>query len=104
MIRKFRHIISVFFLVAFLLPSVIMFEHHHQYDNGSADSHENIHEFHQNCLICQFEFSVFHADIEYFEIPKEAPEDSYSNQYSFVPYSNLLTFSFQLRGPPEQQI
>ncbi|MFA5418302.1 MAG: hypothetical protein WC341_07580 [Bacteroidales bacterium] len=104
MIRKFKHIISVFLLVAFLLPSVIKIEHHHQFEYVSADSHQNIHEFHQNCLICQFEFSVFDTDIDYYKIPKDAPEDSYNNQYSFVCYTSLLTFSFLLRGPPEQQI
>jgi len=102
--RKFKNIVSLLFLIAFLLPSIVKLEHHHQHFECNAKSEKHFHELHEKCSICNFEFTVFLSDIENVDLQKENPIDHYSNNYISLPNYNLSQYSFLLRAPPCMQI
>ena len=104
MIRKFKNIASLLLLMAFLLPSVIKLEHHHQYIDHLAKDEKHFHEFHEKCSICDFEFAVFLSSDEKIVLPKENPKDYYSNNYNSHYNYNITRYSFLLRAPPCVQI
>ncbi len=101
MIRNFKHIISLFLLTAFLLPTVIRFDHNHEhYRACTAQNEKHIHLMHEKCGICNFGFSLFTPDIENLDLQKDNPPDSYNNNYNSLYHSGLSQFSFLLRAPP----
>jgi len=102
--RKYKNIVSLLFLIAFLLPSVVKLEHHHQHFECKAKNEKHYHEFHEKCNICNFEFTVFLSDIENIDLQKDNPIDSYSNKYISLSDYNLFQYSFLLRAPPCVQI
>jgi len=102
--RKFKNIVSLLFLIGFLLPSVVKFEHHHQRFECKAKNDKHFHEFHEKCSICNFEFTEFLSVIENTDIQKENPIDCYSNKYISLYNYNLSRYSFLLRAPPRVQI
>lgn len=105
MIRKFKNIVSLLLLTAFLWPSIVKFEHHHQHYSGCTENNEkNFHEFHEKCSICNFEFAVFLSDIGNITLQKENPADRYCNDYISLNNYNLSQYSFLLRAPPCVQI
>jgi len=101
---KFKNIVSLLFLLAFLLPSVVKLEHHHQHFECKAKSEKHFHEFHEKCSICSFEFTVFLSDTENVDLQKENPIDRYANKYISHYNHNLSQYSFLLRAPPCMQI
>jgi hypothetical protein len=104
MIRKFKNIISILLLLVFLLPSVVKLEHHHDHLIAKATSEKRTTVFHENCPICNFEFSAFLSNFEKIDLQKENPSDSYFNNYNSRYNSDLSRFSFLLRAPPRKQI
>ena len=102
--RKFKNIVSLLFLIGFLLPSVVKFEHHHQHFECKAKNDKHFHEFHEKCSICNFEFAVFLSDIGNITLQKENPADRYCNDYISLNNYNLSQYSFLLRAPPCVQI
>ena len=105
MIRNFKHSISLFLLLVFVLPSIVKFEHNHGSSNiCTAKDEKHIHVIHEKCAVCNFEFSVFSSGFENFGLPKENPEDNYFNLYTSRHLPNLSQFSFLLRGPPARLV
>jgi hypothetical protein len=100
--RKLKNIASLLLLAIFLFPSFIKLEHHHEHFSCNAKNEKHFHEFHHNCSICSFEFSVFSSDSEIISIACDNLCDTYSNNYSSQLYSNLSQFSFSLRAPPSE--
>jgi hypothetical protein len=100
MIRKFKNIVSLFFLLVFLLPSIVKLEHHHEHFECKAKNEQHYHAFHEKCAVCNFEFSVFSSDFENTVLTREQPSDKYCNSYRSVNYSTLSKYSFLLRAPP----
>jgi len=98
--RKLNNIISVFFLLVFLLPSLVKLEHHHEDFKCKAINEKHIHVFHEKCVVCNFEFSVFLSNLESIDFRKEKPLEYFCNNYDSADFSNLSQFSFSLRGPP----
>ena len=104
MIRKFKNIASLLFLPVFLLPSIVKLEHHHDYFECKVKNEKHCHVLHENCAVCNFEFSVFSSDLENINLPKEQPAAEYCNNYRSVNYTTLSEYSFLLRAPPYKQI
>jgi hypothetical protein len=100
MYGRIKSLASLLLLLVFVFPTIIKLKHHHEHFVCHAKNQKHFHEFHQNCSICSFEFSVFTSDSDNVSIAKENPKDSYCNNYSSQPYSNLSQFSFSLRAPP----
>ena len=100
MVRKLKSVFSVFFLLFFLLPSLVKLEHHHEDFKCKAINEKHIHVHHEKCVVCNFEFSVFFSDVASIYCQKENPIDYFRNNYDSLYYSNLSQFSFSLRGPP----
>jgi hypothetical protein len=104
MIRRFKNITSLLLLLVFLLPTVVKIEHHHDNFQCKSLNEKHFHDFHPNCAICNFEFSIFILSYENVDLQKENPLDNYSDNYNSRFYSKLALFSFSLRGPPVIQI
>lgn len=104
MVKKLRYIASLLFLFIFLLPSVVKFEHHHRHIDLDLQNEKHYPVLHDNCPICNFEFSIFITTIENIDLQNENPLDRYFNNYCSQFNSNPSQFSFSLRGPPDKQI
>ena len=104
MIRRFKHITSIFLVLVLLLPSFVKLEHHHKYFINLSKGENTSQHFSNNCNICNFEFSNFITDGKVPELQNENPLDSYSINYNSQDYSYLSQFSFSLRAPPRKQI
>jgi hypothetical protein len=103
-ISKFKNSISLSLLLVFIFPSIVQFEHHlehhHEHFICKAKNEQHLHEYHENCFVCNFEFSVFSSDHKNIVIRNDQPEDKYFNNYRLVHYSNRSKYSFSLRAPP----
>lgn len=104
MIRKFKNIISILLLLAFLLPSVAKIEHHHANFIYKAINDRNSNVINGKCGICNFEFFVFLSAFGNIDFQNEKPLANYCNNYYCLYYSNLPHFSYLLRAPPGFQI
>jgi hypothetical protein len=104
MIRRFENITSLLLLLVFLLPSIVKLEHHHEHFEYKAQNEKQLNSFHERCVICSFDFSVFLSGAENIELQREFPIDKYSNNYNSRYYSDLNQYSFSLRAPPAIQI
>lgn len=100
MIKNFKNIASLFFLLVFIIPSIVKHEHHHAHNEYEAKNDKNNHVFIEKCAICSFEFSVFSSDIENVLLAKKQLLSEYKNNYQSVDCSLYFNFSFLLRAPP----
>jgi hypothetical protein len=98
--RKLKKIASLFLLLVFLFPTVVIIEHHHEQNICQAKNEKHYHVFHEKCNICSFEFSVFSSTDKNIEQRKEIASDHYFNHYQSQFYFNQSAFSFLLRAPP----
>jgi hypothetical protein len=103
-IQKFKNIISLFLLLVFIFPSVIKLEHHHETVECKVKNEQHLHEFHEKCVVCNFEFSLFSVNLENIVLQNEQPVDKYFNNYGFDSYSGCSKYSFSLRAPPVKQV
>lgn len=104
MVRRLNKIISVFFLLAFFLPSLVKFEHNHKDFKCNAINEKHIHVQHEKCGICNFEFSVFLSEYANIDFQKEIYLEYFCNNYDSVNFSTPSQISFSLRGPPVRLI
>ena len=100
MFRRLRKIVSVILLLALMLPAIVKFEHHHEHFLCKAKNEKHLHEEHEKCAVCSFEFSVFASDASSISFEKEKYPDKYCNNYSSINYSTQSKYSFLLRAPP----
>jgi len=100
MIKKFKKAISFLLLVAFLLPSIVKFGHHHPHCETKQTGALQFHESQEKCSICTFEYAVFLDDAKIIEFHKENPTDCYYNHYNSHDSYTLSQYSFLLRAPP----
>jgi hypothetical protein len=100
MARILNNIISVIFLLVFLLPSLVKLEHHHEDFKCKAINEKHIHVQHEKCIVCNLEFSIFLSDDANTDFLKENPLEYFCDNYDSVYFSNPSQFSFSLRGPP----
>jgi hypothetical protein len=97
---KGRNIASLLLLLVFLSPTIIKLEHHHEQFICNAKNEKHLHESHEKCAVCSFEFSVFSSSSSPAAIAKDKPLEAYHNHYRSQGFSILSQFSFLLRGPP----
>jgi hypothetical protein len=100
MARKLNNIIAVFFLLVFLLPSLVKLEHHHENFKCKAINEKHIHIQHEKCDVCNFEFSVFLSDFTKIDFQKETHPEFFCDNYDSVNFAIPSQYSFLLRGPP----
>jgi hypothetical protein len=100
MARKLKIIISVFFLLVFLLPSLVKLEHQHDDFKCKAINEKHIHVQHEKCGVCNFEFSVFLSDFAKIDFQKETYLEFFCDNYDSVNFADPSQYSFSLRGPP----
>ncbi len=98
--KKIQNIAYLLLLAVFLTPSIVKLEHNHERFICNAKHDNHLHEYHDNCSVCNFEFSVFSSDTYHFEKPREITHENYQNSYKSLKYSNSLNLSFSLRAPP----
>ncbi len=97
---KLKNIASLMLLMVFLMPSVVKIEHHHEHGDHAGNNEYPSQKFHDNCAICNFEFSFFlsvNGEV-YFEENEHSKR--YINYYSSVDFQNLSQYNFLLRAPP----
>lgn len=104
MFGKFKNIVSLLLLLIFVFPSIIKLEHHHEHFVCKAKNEQHFHEFHEECFVCNFEFSVFSTDHENIIIKREQPVDKYFNNYRLIYFFNRSEYSFSLRAPPVKEV
>jgi hypothetical protein len=103
-IGKIKNITSLFFLLVFLLPSLIRPDHSRIHSFNILKDEKHSQTFKINCVICNLEFSNFISDVQNIDLQNESLTDRYCNNYSSLDYSNSSKFSFSLRAPPLKQI
>jgi len=99
-----QQIANIFLLLVFLTPSVIKLEHNHERFACKAEHIDHFHEYHDNCAVCNFEFSAFSPQDYHFEEYVQITHIIYQNLYKSQRYSNSLKHTFSLRGPPYKLI
>jgi hypothetical protein len=101
---KFKKILSLVLLLTLFLPSLVKLEHQHGQSDLRAINEDQSDVFHNKCLICNFEFSIYIPPCEKIDLENENDSDSYIIRYTSKYLSNLSQFSFLLRAPPSGQI
>jgi hypothetical protein len=100
MLRSIRHIIAISLLTVFLLPSVIKTEHHHEHFVCHHGGETHLHEYHEKCLVCKFEFSLYTTRVCEDQDAHHEYSDSYANNYCTEAYQSHPEFDYSLRAPP----
>jgi len=100
----FRKIVSILMLVAFLMPSIVKVEHHHQHLICKAKNEKHLHVYQDKCEVCSFEFSVFASETLLVDLQNDKPLACYIDNYRSKYHFTYPKFSFQLRAPPTQLV
>jgi len=102
--ENLKNISSFLLLFIFLFPTIVKFEHKHEYFVCRAESEQHLHILQEKCNICTFEFSVFSyvENVVHLENPKHVV--CFFNHYKSSNYSSLPEQFFLLRAPPSCQI
>lgn len=104
MSKRFKFI-SIILLVSILLaPTVIKFEHHHEHIEYDKQTPSNTHNLEDNCVVCNFEFSLFLAESFIAVLQKIELFDGYLEYYQSIYLNSFTKYSFSLRAPPILQI
>ena len=98
--KLYRHISSVVLALLFLTPTLVKMEHHHEHFVCHATDEKHLHEQHERCGVCNFEFSLLEDVTVFFFTSQSQPSlpefravyDSFAKQ--------TLRYSFMLRAPP----
>lgn len=103
MILRHKHIRQVFSLMMvfmLMMPSLVKIDHHHEEFVCNAQDEKHLHEHHDECAICHFEFSLFNKPDDVLLSAKEIAlcQPAFGHYESFV--SSSSSFTFYLRGPP----
>jgi len=86
------------------MPSGIKLTHHHENHACNAKSEKHLHQAHEKCAVCDFEFSIFTSDIDSKVFQTNQPVDNYSDIYHSADFSSYCGYFFLLRAPPVKQI
>ncbi|MBN2635791.1 MAG: hypothetical protein JXR61_05935 [Prolixibacteraceae bacterium] len=101
--EKNKNVLSVLVLWVFLFPTIVVLEHHHEIFSCDAQGEQHLHQYHQKCDICNFEFQVFEKTPENicFRIEQVVVDfyDKHNSHHCFNP----AKYSFLLRAPPYRQ-
>ncbi len=86
------------------MPTAVKIEHHHDHGKPADNTDYPSKEYHDNCVICNFEFSVFLSGDRSVYFEKEYYSKYYRSDYISEHFQNLSQYNFQLRAPPAFQI
>ncbi|OFX48907.1 MAG: hypothetical protein A2046_07955 [Bacteroidetes bacterium GWA2_30_7] len=100
MLKKLKNIISILLVLILLMPSIVKLEHSHEKFICNSKNLKHLHTFHQQCEVCNFEFSVFLSEKDDIALEKTELTDSYTNCYTALNLPNLSKYTFLLRAPP----
>lgn len=100
--RKFKNITSLLLLMVFLLPSIVKLEHHHEHHDCISSKGDHYREYHDECAVCNYDFSVISMDFVAIEIPKIEQLSQYLIGDLPSNDSTPSQYFFLLRAPPLQ--
>ena len=103
MIKILRNSISIFLLWTLLFPTIVKVEHNHELFSCDAKSEQHIHQFHQKCDICTFEFPVFETTQNNICFKVEQIVTDFYDKHNSPNLFNSSKYSFLLRAPPCRQ-
>jgi Ca2+/H+ antiporter len=104
MFKRRKRITAIFLLVMFLLPLWVKLEHHHEHLADHANKEKQVHEYHEPCAICSFEFSILDLAFDVIDLTRPTPEANYRVFNKSNPFFDLSAFTFLLRAPPCKMI
>ena len=97
---KLKKIFSFLIVISLLTPSIVKIEHHHVHFICNAKGEKHFHTYSEECVVCNFEFSIFLSEKTPVASVKAIQIDSYSNCYNCFHFLNFSKYSFLLRAPP----
>ena len=83
-----------------LTPSIVKLEHHHEHFFCHATTEKHLHNYHEICPICNFEFSIVLFSKAIISFTKLELVAIYINRYTGGHFTNRPQYSFLLRAPP----
>lgn len=103
MLKKYKNIVSFFLLIVFILPSIIKLEHDHDHFKCNVKHEKHLHDFHESCAICNYEFSTFSIDFEQITLPVHTIIRGFFSVFNSEIPLLYPKYSFLLRAPPHEQ-
>jgi hypothetical protein len=100
MLQRLKNAGFLILVMVFLAPSIIKLGHTHKAFFCNAKNEKHFHTHHENCEICQFDFSFFSAEEILVVSKKKLPSKNDDNHYLSSFSSCNQKYSFQLRAPP----
>ena len=97
---KIRSVLSLWMAFILLLPAFIKAGHHHETFIYSLADGKIIHETHEKCAVCNFEFSVFQAWDSKVVFEKNEITANFICLSVGFHFSDLSRYTFLLRAPP----
>jgi hypothetical protein len=98
--RTLRNLSSILLLALLLWPSIVKLVHHPENLIFNNQSGIRLDAFHEKCIVCEFEFSVFTSSPGIVELLKIEHQDCYRLTYQSESFSCDSQFFFSLRAPP----
>lgn len=100
MFKRRNQIIAILLLVMFLLPSWVKIEHHHEHIANHTNKEKQVHEYHEPCILCSFEFSILDSAYEVIVLNQDNPVAYYCVYCKTILFSDPSRYTFLLRAPP----
>jgi hypothetical protein len=100
MFVKLRNIVSLLLIVFLFTPSLVKLEHHHDHFECKTKTEKHIHDHHEKCQICSFDFSIFMSEAFFSLLENPISFGVYINDYKVCNFSSTPDYFFLLRAPP----
>ena len=105
MVKGKKNIISILLAAILLMPIIAKFadgQFHHHYRHNSTFSANTLkfENYHEDCPIASFEYSLFQSSIHKYKPVKCSVADRLTVLQSKESLSNYFDYSFLLRAPP----
>jgi hypothetical protein len=97
---RFNNILALLMVLAFLSPSIVKLEHHHDHFVCKAKNEKHFHNHHEKCYVCSFEFSFFSLNNKAPIASKSIFLGDFVSHYKQSFFSDNSKYSFLLRAPP----
>ena len=100
LVKRVKNVLLFSLLFSFFLPSIVKIAHHHEHFFCTAHNENHIHKYHENCVICNFQYSTFLNEKFWYKEFKTALNGFYNPVFISCNYRDISKFSFLLRAPP----
>jgi hypothetical protein len=101
---KFKKLIALFLLFAFLLPNLVKIEHQHNHFACQAKEQKHLHKNEAKCEVCKFEFSIFSSHFISYKLESLQALFAYTKHYNSSFCFTRPSGIYQLRAPPFYKI